>query len=127
MNNAKDNFVFLASWIDAIEAYDKAGQPELAGELAKQIIYYGVRGQMTTDNPIVEGFVNAMCVTLIDKSKRRYGACRANGKQGGRPERYPVDEMLRLKNANLTDKEIAENMGCSEQTVSKKLSGVTHD
>ena len=58
--NEKENFVFLASWAEAIEAYDKAGQPELGGELAKQIVYYGTSGQMTTDNPLIEGFVKAM-------------------------------------------------------------------
>ena len=53
MNDEKENFVFLASWVEAIEAYDNAGQPELAGELAKQIIYYGTKGKITTDNPLI--------------------------------------------------------------------------
>ena len=119
--NKKDNFVFLASWAEAIEAYDKAGQPELGGELAKQIIYYGTSGQTTTDNPLIEGFVKAMCVDLIDKAKRNYSACKKNGNRGGRPTQFPIEEMLELRRAGFSNDEIADKMGCSLQTVNKKL------
>ena len=119
--NEKENFIFLASWAEAIEAYDKAGQPELGGELAKQIIYYGTSGQMTTDNPIIIGFVNAMCATLIDKSKKKYQACKNNGNRGGRPELFPLSEMQKLQAAGLTNEQIAQKLGCSLQTVIKKL------
>ncbi len=119
--NEKENFVFLASWAEAIEAYDKAGQPELGGELAKQIVYYGTSGQMTTDNPLIEGFVKAMCVAIIDKSKKKYGVCKANGNKGGRPTQFPVEKMLELRDAGLSNDEIATKMGCSVQTVNNKL------
>lgn len=119
--NEKENFVFLASWAEAIEAYDKAGQPELGSELAKQIIYYGTNGQMTTDSPLIEGVVRAMCAPLIDKSKKKYRACKNNGVKGGRPELYSVEEMIRLRDAGLTNEEIADNLGCGVQTVAKKL------
>lgn len=125
--NEKENFVFLASWAEAIEAYDKAGQPELGGELAKQIIYYGTTGQMTTDNPLIEGFVRAMCVALIDNSKRKYSACKTNGNKGGRPELYPVEEMVRLRTSGLTEEEIADNLGCGVQTVVRKLKALQSD
>ena len=67
----KENFVFYADWVDIIKAYD-ATNPELAGNLAKQIIYYGVTNEMTTDDPIVVGTVNSMCAALITKSKNRH-------------------------------------------------------
>ena len=117
----KENFVFLASWTTTIESFDAMNQPELAGELAKQIIYYGTKGEMTTDNQMIRGIVEGMCVALIDQAKQKYQNCRINGNLGGRPEKYPVSEMARLRDAGLTNEEIAENMGCSAQTVSKKL------
>lgn len=117
----KENFVFLASWTTTIESFDAMNQPELAGELAKQIIYYGTKGEITTDNQMIKGIVEGMCVALIDQAKQKYQNCRANGNLGGRPEKYPVSEMARLRDAGLTNEEIAENMGCSAQTVSKKL------
>lgn len=125
--NEKENFIFLASWAEAIEAYDKAGQPELGGELAKQIIYYGTSGQMTTDNPLIEGFVKAMCVTLIDQSKKKYSACKTNGNKGGRPEAYPIEDIIKLRDAGLTNEEIADNLGCNVQTVIRKLKALQSD
>lgn len=119
--NEKENFIFLASWASTIESFDEAKQPELAGELAKQIVYYGTKGEITTDNPMIRGIVEGMCVALIDQAKQKYQSCRTNGNLGGRPEKYPVSEMSRLRDAGLTNEEIAENMGCSAQTVSKKL------
>lgn len=119
--NEKENFVFLASWASTIESFDEAKQPELAGELAKQIIYYGTKGEITTDNPMIRGIVEGMCVALIDQAKLKYQNCKTNGNLGGRPEKYPVSEMIRLRDAGLTNEEIAENLGCSAQTVSKKF------
>ena len=119
--NEKENFIFLASWASTIESFDEANQPELAGELAKQIVYYGTRGEITTDNPMIRGIVEGMCVALIDQAKQKYQNCKVNGNLGGRPERYPVSEMVRLREAGLTNEEIADNMSCSVQTVIKKL------
>ena len=119
--NEKENFIFIASWASTIESFDEMGQPDIAGELAKQIIYYGTKGEITTDNPMIRGIIEGMCVALIDQSKIKYKACKANGNKGGRPEKYSVNDMLKLKEFGLTDEEIAENMGCSAQTVTKKL------
>ena len=90
----KENFLFLASWHDILEGYDNAGKPEMASEIAKQIIYYGVTGKMTSDDPVVVGIVTGMCAALIDRSKKRYNTCVANGKKGGRPKQYNVDDMM---------------------------------
>ena len=125
--NEKENFVFIASWASTIESFDDMGQSDLAGELAKQIIYYGTKGEITTDNLMIKGIVEGMCVALIDQSKKKYNACKTNGNKGGRPERYPIEEMLRLRDASLTDEEIADNLGCSVQTVIKKLKVTSED
>ena len=115
------NFVFYASWYELIEAYENAGQPEMAAEIAKQIVNYGVTGQITTDNPLIVGIVNAMCTTLIDKSKSRYAMSIGNGSKGGRPTKYNKDEMRRLKDQGMTQQEIADQLGCSKKTVQRAL------
>ena len=117
----KENFLFLASWHDILEGYDTAGKPEIASEIAKQIIYYGVTGEMTSDDPIVTSIVTGMCAALIDKSKRRYNSCVANGKQGGRPTQYSDEDVLYLHKQGLSDQDIADNLGCSVKTVQRKL------
>jgi hypothetical protein len=117
----KENFIFIASWASTIESFDEMGQSDIAGELAKQIIYYGTKGEITTDNPMIKGIIDGMCKTLIDQSKKKYSACKANGSKGGRPAQYPVEEMVKLRDAGLTDDEIADNLGCGVQTVTRKL------
>lgn len=121
----KENFLFLASWHDILEGYETAGKPEMASELAKQIIYYGVTGKMTSDDPIIVGTVMGMCATLIDKSKRRYNSCVANGKKGGRPKAYNSEDILHLQSQGLTEQEIAENLGCSVKTVQRALADIS--
>jgi CRP-like cAMP-binding protein len=123
----KENFLFLASWHDILEGYDSAGKPEIASELAKQIIYYGVTGEMTSDDPVITGTVTGMCATLIDKSKKRYNTCVANGKQGGRPEKYTVEDVAYLQQQGLSEQEIADNLGCSVRTVRRKLEELEED
>lgn len=117
----KENFLFLASWCDILDGYDAVGKPEIAGEIAKQIIYYGVKGEITSEDPIITSIVTGMCATLIDKSKRRYNSCVANGKKGGRPEKFSVDDMLYLQSQGLSQQEIADNLGCDIKTVQRKL------
>ena len=122
----RENFVFYADWIDIIKAYDKTNS-ELAGNMAKQIIYYGVTGEMTTDDPIIVGTVNSMCAALIEKSKNRHRAAIANGKQGGRPKQYTDEDVWNLHQQGLSDQEIADNLGCSVRTVQRKLKQMGDD
>jgi AraC-like DNA-binding protein len=123
----KENFLFLASWHDILEGYDNAGKPEIASEIAKQIIYYGVTGQITSDDPVVVGTVTGMCAALIDRSKKRYNTCVINGRQGGRPKKYSVDDMMALRDQGLSLQDIADNLGCSVKTVQRALAAVDDD
>lgn len=116
----KENFVFYADWVDIIKAYDDT-TPELAGNLAKQIIYYGVTGKMTTDDPIIVGTVNSMCAALITKSKNRHRAAIENGKKGGRTKQYSKESMQELRDAGLSNQDIADNLGCNVITVERTI------
>lgn len=116
----KENFVFYADWVDIIKAYDKTNA-EFASNLAKQIIYYGVTGKMTTDDPIITGMVNSMCAALINKSKNRYKACKENGQQGGAPKKYSESQIMALHNQGMSDKDIAEKLGCAVRTVQRAI------
>jgi hypothetical protein len=120
--NEKENFIFIASWASTIESFDEMGQSDIAGELAKQIIYYGVSGEITTQDPIISGIVSSMCAALIEKSKNRHRACIKNGKQGGSPKKYDEEDILYLRDKGFSDKEIADNLGCHVRTVQRILS-----
>ena len=122
--STKENFLFMASWIDLIKGYDASGQPDLASELAKQMLYYGVTGEMTSDDPIITGAVTGMCSAVINKSKKRYNACIENGKQGGRPKQYDNDEIISLHELGLSEQDIADNLGCHIRTVKRALAAI---
>ena len=117
-----DNFVFYASWLDALSGLDETNSREFANEFLRQIVIYGVTGEIETDNPMIVGFINAMCKDLLDKSKKRHKACIENGNRGGRPKQYDDDEMRALYQQGMSVEDIATKMGCSIKTVQRALS-----
>ena len=117
----RDNFVFYASWLDALSGLDETNSREFANEFLRQIVIYGVTGDIETDNPMIVGFINAMCKDLLDKSKKRHRACIENGNRGGRPKQYNDEEIRALSQQGLSDQEIADNLGCSVKTVQRAL------
>ena len=117
-----DNFVFYASWLDALNGLDETNSREFANEFLRQIVIYGVTGEIETDNPMIVGFINAMCKDLLDKSKKRHKACIENGNRGGRPKQYDDDEMRALYQQGMSVEDIATKMGCSIKTVQRALS-----
>jgi hypothetical protein len=119
----RDNFVFYASWLDALSGLDETNSREFANEFLRQIVIYGVTGEIETDNPMIVGFINAMCKDLLDKSKKRHKACIENGNRGGRPKQYNDDEMRALYQQGMSAEDIATKMGCSVKTVQRALSG----
>lgn len=122
----RDNFVFYASWLDALSGLDETNSREFANEFLRQIVIYGVTGEIETDNPMIVGFINAMCKDLLDKSKKRHKACIENGNRGGRPKQYNDEEMRALYQQGMSAEDIAAKMGCSVKTVQRALS-ITDD
>ena len=125
--STKENFLFMASWIDLIKGYDESGQPDIASELAKQMLYYGVTGEMTSENPVITGAVTGMCSAVINKSKKRYNSYIENGKQGGRPKQYSDDEIISMHELGLSEQDIADNLGCHIRTVKRALSNIEEE
>lgn len=118
----KENFVFYASWLDALSGLDETNSREFANEFLRQIVIYGVTGEIETNNPMIVGFINAMCKDLLDKSKKRHKACIENGNRGGRPKQYDDNEMRSLHQQGMSAEDIAQKMGCSVKTVQRALS-----
>lgn len=123
----RDNFVFYASWLDALSGLDETNSREFANEFLRQIVIYGVTGEIETDNPMIVGFINAMCKDLLDKSKKRHKACIENGNRGGRPKQYNDEEIRALSQQGLSDEDIARQLGCSVKTVQRALAAADSD
>lgn len=112
-NEIMHDFVFLTHWYDVIKAYDDAGQHDVAGAIAKEIITYGVTEQTTTDNPFISSLVKGMC--------QRAGI---HINKGGRPKKYSVNDILLLRDQGLSFQDIADKLGCSAKTVQRKLAQI---
>lgn len=117
----RENFVFYASWLDALNGLDQTNSREFANEFLRQIVIYGVTGEIETNDPMTIGFINAMCKDLVEKSKKRHKACVENGNRGGRPKQFNDEEIISLYNEGLSEQEIADKLGCNIRTVQRAI------
>lgn len=117
----RENFVFYASWLDALSGLDQTNSREFANEFLRQIVIYGVTGEIETNDPMTIGFINAMCKDLVEKSKKRHKACVENGNRGGRPKQFNDEEIIALHDQGLSEQDIADNLGCTVRTVQRAI------
>ena len=82
---------------------------------------FGLYGVMPPDDDEVwiYGFEQAM--TSIYSAKERYNKSKENGRKGGAPERFTIEQVKELKDQGLTNKEVANTLGCSPKTVERKI------
>lgn len=121
------NLVFYEGWTDTLQALSKIKDIQFAKDATWEIINYGTKGKYTTNDKDLIDFVDGMCAAQIDKSQKRYAACKVNGSQGGRPEKCSKASVQRLRDAGLTKQEIADNLGCSVRSVERKLAEIKDD
>lgn len=116
-----ENFVFYGSWKEHLNGLRELCGDDVAKEVSWQIINYGTAKEFDTDDQKIINMVNGMCRDLIDSAKKRREASVGNGKQGGRPKKYNVDDMITLRDQGLSIQDIADNLGCSVKTVQRAL------
>lgn len=116
-----ENFIFYGSWKEHLNGLKELCGEDVAKEVAWQIINYGTAKEFDTDDQKIINMVNGMCRDLIISAKKRREASVSNGKQGGRPKKYSIDDMLALRDQGLSPQEIADNLGCSVKTVQRAL------
>jgi hypothetical protein len=116
-----DNFIFYGSWKEHLNGLAELCGEDVAKEVAWQIINYGTAKEFDTDDQKIINMVNGMCRDLIDSAKKRRETSIGNGKQGGRPKKYDLENMLALRDKGLSPQDIADNLGCSVKTVRRAL------
>lgn len=119
-----ENFVFYGSWKEHLDGLRDLCGDDVAKEVVWQIINYGTSKEFDTDDKKIINIVNGMCRDLITSAKKRRTAAIENGKQGGRPKKYKLEDMLALRDAGLSDQDIADNLGCDIRTVRRTLSEI---
>ena len=115
------SFVLYESVYKHIQTLQKRVSAETALKYANAVMEFGLYGVIPNedDEVWIYGFEQAM--TSIYSSKEKYSKAIDNGKKGGAPRKYNHDLIVELKDQGLTNKQIAEEIGCAEITVSRAL------
>lgn len=119
-----ESFVFYGSWKEHLDGLRDLCGDDVTKEVAWQIINYGTSKEFDTDDKKIINIVNGMCRDLIASAKKRRLASIENGRQGGRPKKYKLEDMLSLRDAGLSEQDIADNLGCDIRTVRRTLSEI---
>ncbi|NBH79410.1 hypothetical protein D3Z52_14790 [Clostridiaceae bacterium] len=60
-------------------------------------------------------------LTISRSAAERYDASVENGKKGGRPTDVPTDDIIKMKQDGMTNKQIADKLGLSEKTIENRI------
>lgn len=115
-----DSFVMFGSVVKHIERIEKVMGPDMAYNVYKAVKDYGIYNitPPEDDEIWVYGGLEQVFIS-IDAAKNRRRKQKANGSKGGREQVYNRNEITRLKQQGLTNKQVAEEIGCSEKTVER--------
>lgn len=116
-----ESFVFYESVWKAYKTLRKVLGLEAADHFLECIVEFGLYGVVPPEDDIVytQGFEQT--ATSIYHAKIKRLTAIENGKKGGRKEKYSAEEVAELKAQGLTNKQIAQQLGYSEETVRVKL------
>ncbi len=108
--------VFYYEWQDQIDCIP----PELQLDVFWGILNYDRYGERL-DTSNIDKSQRGLVSALMDKFYFEIDKQRANWEtRAGRPAKYPLEVFTPLFAQGLTNKEIAEKVGCSERTVLRK-------
>ena len=96
-----------------------AVDPDLAGELAISAIELVLTGQISSDDAMIDMLL-APAKVITDNNVQRYEA-RKEGSKGKKIKDMKLDELAELYKNGVRQKEIAERLHLTQQTVSYRL------
>lgn len=106
----------------AYKAINYLPDEKLQLEAFKGLMEYGFYGTVPeSENPFVN-MIFVQAIPSMRSAKERYDASVENGKKGGRPAVAPIEDILQMKHDGMTNKQIAEKLGCSEKNIEKRIS-----
>lgn len=116
----KESFVLYESTYKQIEILEKRLGAEEAYKFIKAIMAFGLYGEVPEEESTVWLYGFEQSITSISAAKTRYEAAVENGKKGGRKKTIDDNKVIELKEEwGFTNKEIAEELGCSVSSVEK--------
>lgn len=115
----KESFVFYESVAKQGDRLANKLGKEVAYDFYKAVIDFGLYGVLPDEDSDVWLYGFEQTITSIGAAKDRYAAAIENGKKGGRPKKIDDDRVLELKKQGMTNKQVAEALGCSVSSIEK--------
>ncbi len=119
----RDSGVIYKSSFDTIQKLYLNGDKERAGELAISLIELVLTGEISSDDFMIELILGDMKV-VSNKNKESYERKVAAQKQK-RMEDLQLTEIAELYSFGLTQQQIADNLGLTQQIVSYRIKVIT--
>lgn len=105
----------------AYKAINYLPDEKLQLEAYKGLMEYGFYGIVPeSENPFVN-MVFVQAIPSMRSAAERYDASVENGKKGGRPTEVPTDDIIKMKQDGMTNKQIADKLGLSEKTIENRI------
>lgn len=106
----------------AYKAINYLPDDKLKLEAYQGLMEYGFYGVIPeSDNPFVN-MIFVQAIPSMRSASERYEKAVQNGKKGGRPTDVSTEEIMEMKQGGMTNKQIAEKLGCSEKNIEKRVS-----
>lgn len=114
----KESMVIYKSIISAIELLPDAEQK---WEAIKGITDFGFYDKKPeSENPIIN-MIYIQAIPSLRNAVERYERAVENGKKGGRPAEVSIEKIIQMKNEGMTNKQIADKMGCSIKNIENRI------
>lgn len=118
MKNYKESTVIYES---AYLAISYLPDDKTKWEAMEGLLKYGFYGEVPeSDNPFVN-MIYVQAIPSMRNAKQRYDKAVENGKKGGRPSEISTEEIISMKEYGMTNKQIAEKLGCSEKNIENRI------
>lgn len=115
----KESMVIYES---AYKAISYLPDEKLQLEAYRGLMEYGFYGIIPeSENPFVS-MVYVQAIPSMRSAAERYEKAVEDGRKGGRPTEVPTTEIIKMKENGMTNKQIAEKLGCSEKNIEKRVS-----
>ena len=114
-----ESFVMYESVYKQIQILEKRLGTETAMKFLNAVMEFGLYGVIPEEESEVWLYGFEQTITSIGMAKSRYAAAVENGKKGGRKKTIDDIKVIELKEQGLTNKKIAEKLGCSKSSVEK--------
>lgn len=114
-------------YYSAYEAVCYIPDEKLQLEALKGLLEYGFRGvKPQSDNPSVN-MVYAACTPSMKAAKQRYAKTIIDEKKGGRPSEMSIDDIIAMRRAGMSNKEIADSFGVTVKAIEARITRYTQD